>query len=57
MLKCGKFYLVPVNKKLFNLILNCGYFPSLWKKGVIINIHKAGVKSEPNNYRGITSCS
>ncbi len=55
MLKCGKDYLVPVIKKLFNLILNCGYFPSLWKKGFIINIHKAVVKSEPNNYRYIVS--
>ncbi len=27
------------------------------KKGFIINIHKAGVKSEPNNYRGITLSS
>ncbi len=31
MLKCGKYYLVPVIKKLFNLILKCGYFPALWK--------------------------
>ncbi len=48
---------MPVIKKLFYLILNCGYFPSLWKKGFIINIHKADVKSKPNNYRGITLSS
>jgi hypothetical protein len=38
-LKCGKFYLVHIMKKLFNHILKCGYFSALWKKEFIINIH------------------
>ncbi len=32
MLKCGKYYLVPVFKKCFNLILNYEYFPYMEKK-------------------------
>ena len=57
MIKCGKFYLAPLIKKLFNHILTCGVFPSEWKKGFIINIHKAGSFTDPNNYRGITLSS
>jgi hypothetical protein len=57
MLKCGKFYLVPIVQKLFNHIIQSGFFPKQWKKGFIINIHKDGVISEPNNYRGITLSS
>ena len=56
-LKCGKFYLVPLIRKLFNLIMESGCFPSVWKKGFIINIHKSGTIVDPNNYRGITLSS
>lgn len=57
MFKCGKFYIVPVLKKLFNLIISSGYFPTRWKTGFIINIHKSGPTSDPNNFRGITLSS
>ncbi len=57
MLKSGQFYLVPILNKLFNQILNSGYFPTLWKKSLITNIYKEGSISEPNNYRGITLSS
>ena len=57
MIKCGKFYLVPMLKKLFNHILHSECFPAEWKKGYIINIHKSGSMSDPNNYRGITLTS
>ena len=46
---CVKFYL-----KLFNSILNSGSFPVQWSKGLIVNLHKAGPRDNPGNYRGIT---
>lgn len=39
--------------KLFNSILNTGYFPDIWSKGIITPIFKNGNKFDPNNYRGI----
>lgn len=57
MVKNGKFYLVPLLKKLFNLILSSGYYPNQWKKGLVINIFKSGEKEMPENYRGITLTS
>ena len=40
--------------KLFNLILDSGKYPSVWRKSFIIRIHKSGDKSDLNNYRGIS---
>ena len=57
MIKCTKSYMVPVLKKIFNLILNSGHFPSEWKKGIIVPIYKSGPTDDPNNYRGITLTS
>ena len=46
--------LMPVYRKLFNLILENGIVPSDWVKGNIIPIYKnKGNKSEPANYRQI----
>ncbi len=56
-IKVGKHYLVPLLRKLFDLILDVGYFPKSWRKGHVINIHKSGSVSDPNNYRGITLSS
>ena len=41
----------------FNIILNTGKFPDLWKEGIVIPIHKNGSRVDPNNYRGITLSS
>ena len=43
--------------KLFNLILNTGIYPSKWKYSYLILLHKSGVKTDPNNYRGISLIS
>jgi hypothetical protein len=40
--------------KLFNLILDSGKYPSVWRKSFIILILKPGDKSDLNNYRGIS---
>ena len=39
--------------KLFNLILQSGFFPSSWCEGIIKPIYKSGNKRDPANYRGI----
>ena len=43
--------------KLFNIILNSGIYPSMWKKSFVILLHKSGEKCDPNNYRGISLIS
>ena len=44
--------------KLFNNVLQSGYFPDIWCKGLISPIHKSRDKSDPNNNGGIcvSSC-
>lgn len=39
---------------IFNLSLDSGVFPRLWKKGNIILIPKEGKRSDPNNYRPVS---
>ncbi len=56
-IKTGKFFIVPLLKKIFNLIIEVGYFPQSWRKGYMVNILKAGSPVDPNNYRGITLSS
>ena len=41
----------------FNRSLEQGYFPSSWKHGNIIPIHKKDDKSSPSNYRPLTLLS
>ena len=35
-------------------LFNIGYLPEKWAHGYIIQIHKKGCRSDPNNYRDIT---
>lgn len=46
-------FLLPVMHKLFNCILDKGFFASNWSSSVIVPIFKKGDNSDPNNYRGI----
>jgi len=57
MLKSGLDVLCTPLTKIFNIILNSGHFPTLWRNDYISPIHKAGSQSNPSNYRGITICS
>lgn len=58
MIKASQNSLIPIYKKLFNLILISGIFPDNWCQGLITPIFKSGEKKDPNNYRGIcvSSC-
>ena len=40
--------------KLFNLIMNSGYYPVKWNQSYMILLHKSGSKTDPSNYRGIS---
>ena len=44
--------------KLFNKILQCGKFPSVWNHSLISSVYKSGDPNDCNNCRGIsvTSC-
>ena len=42
---------------LFNKIFTQAYFPVSWCNSLIIPIHKKGVQSDPNNFRGISLLS
>ncbi len=57
MLKCGQNLLLKPLHKLFNMVLNSGYYPREWSKGRIVSIHKKGDPGDPANYRGITISS
>ena len=43
--------------RIFNTILDTGFFPSQWSVGVIVPVHKKGDVNDPLNYRGITLVS
>ena len=57
MLKSGQQTLLKSLKKLFNLILVAGSYPSCWGVGRVVSIHKKGDMSDPSNFRGITISS
>ena len=50
--------LVEFMCKLFNVILETGFIPDVWCKGLIMPLYKnRGIRSDPDNYRGITLLS
>ena len=57
MIKHGQDSLIRPLLKLFNLVLNSGYYPHEWSKGRIVSLHKKGDPTLASNYRGITISS
>lgn len=55
--KYGILHIISYLNKLFNKLLNTGYFPSQWSEGFIVPLHKKGDPDLPENYRGITLLS
>ena len=50
--------MLPVYSKLFNLVLQSGFYPDTWCVGSLTPIFKSGDRADPSNYRGIcvSSC-
>jgi hypothetical protein len=57
MIRYSQHLLLPHLTRIFNLILNSGYYPQSWQESFIVPIHKAGNPLDPSNYRGITILS
>ena len=57
MIKSGSEILSSSLCKLFNLILEKGYFPPKWTVGYIVPIYKSESPDNPSNYRGISISS
>ena len=49
----SKKHLLLLYKKMFNLILSTGVYPTVWQLSTLTPIYKKGDKTDPNNYRGI----
>ena len=54
MIKCTNGGGIKLLTKLFNTILNLGYFPIEWNYGLLRLIHKDGDRDDEDNYRAIT---
>ena len=54
MIKCTNKEGIRLITKLFNTILDLGYFPKEWNYGLLKLIHKGGDTDDENNYRAIT---
>ena len=57
MIKCSINVLLSKITRLFNIILDSGYYPETWNHGLIYSIHKNSPKKDPLNYRGFTLLS
>ena len=55
--KYGATYFMTYLNKLFNKILDSGYFPEKLSEKYVIPVHKKGDMNNPANYRGITLLS
>ena len=54
MIKCTNENGIKLLTKLFNTILNKGYFPKEWNYGLLRLLFKGGEAEDENNYRAIT---
>ena len=57
MIRCSNTVLLSKITKLFNLILDFGYYPETWNHGLVHSIHKNSYKKDHTSYRGITLLS
>ena len=57
LIKCSNNALLSKIAKLFNLILNSGYYPETWNHGLFHLIHEEYSIMDPSNYQGITLLS
>ena len=57
-LRHGYSYFKKSLNHMFNKVFQSGQFPKSWADGLIIPLHKKGIKTDVNNYRGIiiSSC-
>ena len=53
-LKASCSLIAPILVILFNKLIKLIHFPTLWKTGMIILLHKSGELDDPNKFRGIT---
>lgn len=56
LIRCAKLLHSPLSF-IFNKSIQHGYFPSIWKKSIIIPLFKSGSKNIISNYRGIAKLS
>ena len=54
MIKASLPILNSLFEKMFNIVLQSGVYPDIWKTGINVPIFKAGDPYNPSNYRGIT---
>ena len=54
--KLSKCMSLPISK-LFNISLQSGKLPTIWKEGIVTALYKKGSRSLASNYRGITLTS
>ncbi len=57
MLKISAISICKPLSNLINKIFQCKNYPKLWKKGIVIPVHKKDKKDNPQNYRPITLLS
>ena len=57
LIKGLKFNICNPFTKVANISLETGTFPSLWKQGNVIPIHKKESRLDPNNYRPVSLMS
>ena len=53
-IKSASKILVPILCDIFNQLLKLEHYPIQWATGLIVPLHKSGVRDDPNNFRGIT---
>ena len=53
-MRCSNNVLLSKITKLFNLILDSGYYTEIWNHGLAHSINKSSSKKDPSNYQGIT---
>ena len=46
--------ILPLHNALFNQIYDSGLLPEDWCKNIICPLHKSGLQTNPENYRGIS---